>query len=182
MDGRAGRQRKAAIVTRLHLEYHHHIDASALSSMLRLIEDNGFGYQLRAIARPWRPKRRFRTSRSISTGSDWRAVLVLRCVCSNIGDAQHIGRAGRSERNTGNDDHALPGFRETFLHRDVAGTLDHVVLVMRILGDDAMDAPDNGKAPSGRDIGRQRDDRGAWPLAGYPQASRAGRRPADNGR
>jgi hypothetical protein len=32
-----------------------HIDASAdkLSSMLRLIEDNGFGYQLRAIARPW---------------------------------------------------------------------------------------------------------------------------------
>ena len=34
---------------RLHLEYHHHIDASVdkLSSMLRLIEDNGFGYQLR---------------------------------------------------------------------------------------------------------------------------------------
>lgn len=40
---------------RLHLEYHHHIDASAdkLSSMLRLIEENGFGYQLRAIAKPW---------------------------------------------------------------------------------------------------------------------------------
>jgi hypothetical protein len=39
----------------LHLEYHHHIDASAdkLSSMLRLIEKNGFGYQLRAIAKPW---------------------------------------------------------------------------------------------------------------------------------
>lgn len=35
--------------------HHHHIDASAdkLSSMLRLIEENGFGYQLRAIAKPW---------------------------------------------------------------------------------------------------------------------------------
>jgi lysozyme family protein len=46
---------KLQYVRRLHLEYHHHIDASAdkLSSMLRLIEYNGFGYQLRAIARPW---------------------------------------------------------------------------------------------------------------------------------
>jgi FkbM family methyltransferase len=40
---------------RLHLEYHHHIDASAdkLSGMLRLIEENGFGYQLRADSQPW---------------------------------------------------------------------------------------------------------------------------------
>ena len=36
-------------IKRLHLEYHHHIDASAdkLSTMLQLIENNGFGYQLR---------------------------------------------------------------------------------------------------------------------------------------
>ena len=40
---------------RLHLEYHHHIDASAdkLSGMLRLIEENGFGYQLRADSQAW---------------------------------------------------------------------------------------------------------------------------------
>jgi hypothetical protein len=46
---------KLRYVRRLHLEYHHHIDATAdkLSSMLRLIEDNGFGYQLRSIAKPW---------------------------------------------------------------------------------------------------------------------------------
>jgi FkbM family methyltransferase len=46
---------KLRYAKRLHLEYHHHIDASAdkLSSMLRLIEENGFGYQLRAIAKPW---------------------------------------------------------------------------------------------------------------------------------
>ena len=46
---------KLRYVRRLHLEYHHHIDATAdkLSSMLRLIESNGFGYQLRSIAKPW---------------------------------------------------------------------------------------------------------------------------------
>jgi Methyltransferase FkbM domain len=46
---------KLRYVRRLHLEYHHHIAATAdkLSSMLRLIEDSGFGYQLRSIARPW---------------------------------------------------------------------------------------------------------------------------------
>lgn len=46
---------KLRYVRRLHLEYHHHIDATAdkLSSMLRLIEDSGFGYQLRSIAKPW---------------------------------------------------------------------------------------------------------------------------------
>jgi len=39
---------------RLHLEYHHHIDTSVdnLSDMLRLIEENGFGYQLRANMQP----------------------------------------------------------------------------------------------------------------------------------
>ena len=39
----------------LHLEYHHHINGSAdkLSGMLRLIEENGFGYQLRADCQPW---------------------------------------------------------------------------------------------------------------------------------
>jgi hypothetical protein len=39
----------------LHLEYHHHIDASAdkLSSMLQLIEKNGFGYQLQTHNQRW---------------------------------------------------------------------------------------------------------------------------------
>jgi FkbM family methyltransferase len=42
-------------IKRLHLEYHHHIDASAdkLSSMLQLIETNGFGYQLRTPTQRW---------------------------------------------------------------------------------------------------------------------------------
>jgi len=41
---------KLRLARRLHLEYHHHIDASLdnLSWMLRLLEENGFGYQLRA--------------------------------------------------------------------------------------------------------------------------------------
>jgi FkbM family methyltransferase len=41
---------KLRLVRRLHLEYHHHIDKSVdnLSRILRLLEENGFGYQLRA--------------------------------------------------------------------------------------------------------------------------------------
>jgi len=48
----AGKLRQAR---HLHLEYHHHIDASVdkLSSMLRLIEENGFGYQLQSNNKPW---------------------------------------------------------------------------------------------------------------------------------
>jgi FkbM family methyltransferase len=47
---------KLRLVRRLHLEYHHHIDKSvdSLSRMLRLLEENGFGYQLRAhTLAPW---------------------------------------------------------------------------------------------------------------------------------
>jgi hypothetical protein len=38
----------------MHLEYHHHIDSQAdtLSSLLRLMEEHGFGYQIRSV--PWR--------------------------------------------------------------------------------------------------------------------------------
>ena len=48
-------------VKRLHLEYHHHIEDSAdkLSQMLKLIEENGFGYQLRTDATPWPAERTF---------------------------------------------------------------------------------------------------------------------------
>ena len=49
---RTGKLRQAK---RLHLEYHHHIDGSVdkFSSTLRLIEENGFGYQMRADSFPW---------------------------------------------------------------------------------------------------------------------------------
>jgi FkbM family methyltransferase len=48
----AGKLRRAK---RIHLEYHHHIDTSVdrLSSMLRLIEENDFGYQLRVNKGFW---------------------------------------------------------------------------------------------------------------------------------
>lgn len=44
-------------VKKLHLEYHHHIDASVdrLSRILRLIEDHAYGYQVRANMLPWLP-------------------------------------------------------------------------------------------------------------------------------
>lgn len=43
---------KLRLVKQMHLEYHHHIDGNndALSSMLKLIEDNGFGYQIASEA------------------------------------------------------------------------------------------------------------------------------------
>jgi FkbM family methyltransferase len=41
---------KLRLVKQMHIEYHHHIDleVDALSRTLRLLEDEGFGYQLRA--------------------------------------------------------------------------------------------------------------------------------------
>ena len=64
-------------------------------------------------------------------------------------DAHEVGRAGRAERHAGDDDDALAGFGETFLEGKPAGALHHVVLIVRILGDDGVDAPDDGQFASG---------------------------------
>ena len=47
------RSGKLQNVRQIHLEYHHHIDADvdALSTMLTLLEDPGFGYQVSARSR-----------------------------------------------------------------------------------------------------------------------------------
>ena len=47
-------------------------------------------------------------------------AVILR---ADEGDAQHIGRARRSERHTGDDDDALPGLGEAFLEGDAAGAV-----------------------------------------------------------
>jgi FkbM family methyltransferase len=46
---------KLRLARRIHLEYHHHIGTSPdnLSTMLRLLEGAGFGYQLQADPNPW---------------------------------------------------------------------------------------------------------------------------------
>lgn len=46
---------------RIHLEYHHHIDKSVdnLSSLLRLMEEHHFGYQIRSTLRSWPVEREF---------------------------------------------------------------------------------------------------------------------------
>ena len=67
---------------------------------------------------------------------------------SHEGDANHVGRTGRSERDTGDDDDALARFREAFVERDLAGALHHVVLVFRVLAHDAMYAPHDREAAS----------------------------------
>ena len=50
------------------------------------------------------------------------------------------------------------------------GAVGHVVDVARVLGDDRMHAPDERQAAGGVDIGRQRQDRHARPLARDAQA------------
>ena len=80
-------------------------------------------------------------------------------------DAQHVGRAGRAERHAGDDDDALAGLGEAVRERDPAGALHHVVLVVRVLGDDAMHAPDQRQFAPGRDVRRDRDDRRLRPFA-----------------
>lgn len=57
-------------------------------------------------------------------------------------DPQHVGRARRAKRQTGDDDDPLTGVGKAVAEGNAAGTLDHVILIVRILGDDAMHAPD----------------------------------------
>src|ERR1700728_1644591 len=70
-----------------------------------------------------------------------RGLFGDRRLSAHEGDAHHVGRAGRTERDAGDHDDALAGFGEAFLERDPAGAFDHVVLVARVLGYDAVDAP-----------------------------------------
>src|SRR5581483_9612968 len=55
----------------------------------------------------------------------------------------HVGGAGRAERDAGDDDDTLAGLGKAFLEGKAAGAFHHVVLVMRVLSDDAVDAPDD---------------------------------------
>jgi FkbM family methyltransferase len=56
---------RLALVRQIHLEYHHHIagNTDRLSEMLRLLEDRGFGYQLRTASEKWPIPRSFWFSR-----------------------------------------------------------------------------------------------------------------------
>jgi len=52
---------KIKLIKRIHLEYHHHINPedNNLSETLRLLENCGFGYQLRTSTRRWPQERAF---------------------------------------------------------------------------------------------------------------------------
>jgi FkbM family methyltransferase len=49
---------KLPMIRQIHLEYHHHMDSKEdrLSSMLGMLEDQGFGYQISAGTSRWPPK------------------------------------------------------------------------------------------------------------------------------
>ena len=78
---------------------------------------------------------RVRTSKRFRAG-----LLRSSRVRAHESDPHHVGRARCSKRNAGDDDDALPGLGKPFLHNDAAGALDHVILVARVLGNDAMHA------------------------------------------
>src|SRR3984893_9658589 len=61
------------------------------------------------------------------------------------GDPGHVGRARRAKRNAGNDNDAILRFGKAFASGQFAGALHHVVDVMRVLGDDSMDAPNESE-------------------------------------
>ena len=46
---------KLGLIKQMHIEYHHHIDGgvNSLSKTIRLLEDEGFGYQLKANSGRW---------------------------------------------------------------------------------------------------------------------------------
>ena len=48
-------------IKRMHIEYHHHVGTQrdALSAFLKMLESNGFGYQIKANQRPWPTEAQF---------------------------------------------------------------------------------------------------------------------------
>ena len=78
----------------------------------------------------------------------------------------------RAERHAGDDDDALAGLGEAFAEREPAGAVDHVVEVVRVLGDDAMHAPDERQLAPGRELGE------IATIGGFGR-SRATRRPVE---
>src|SRR6186713_3080671 len=79
----------------------------------------------------------------------WVRTLVRR-LRADKGDAEHVGRARRAERDAGDDDDAAAGLGEAVLEGEAAGALHHVRGVASVLGDDAVDAPGHGEPAPGR--------------------------------
>src|SRR4029079_327728 len=82
----------------------------------------------------------------------WVRTLVRR-LRADKGDAQHVGRARRAERDAGNDDDAAAGLGEAVLEGKPAGALHHVARVAGVLGDDGVDTPGDRELSAGRDVG-----------------------------
>jgi pimeloyl-ACP methyl ester carboxylesterase len=66
-------------------------------------------------------------------------------VRADEGDPQHVGRARGAERHAADHDDALTRSRPPLAMGDAAGAIDHVVDVAGVLGDDAVEAPDQGE-------------------------------------
>ena len=69
-------------------------------------------------------------------------TCVSRTRSGHPGDAQQVGRARRAERHAGGDHQARAGLRDACLERVLAGALDHLVDVVRVLAHHAVQAPD----------------------------------------
>lgn len=59
----------------------------------------------------------------------------------NVRDAYHVRRTRCARGYSRHNDDALTGFGEVFPVRDLARAPDHVVLIARVLGDHAVNAP-----------------------------------------
>ena len=81
---------------------------------------------------------------------------------------------GRARRNARCYNNAFAGFGEAFQFRNSRRAFHHIVEVMRVLGQHAMQAPGERQAPRRVRARRQRDDRRFGPLARRPQARRSG--------
>ena len=64
---------KLRFVKRMHVEYHHHIDPrkNALSRILKILEDNGLGYQIRTIPAEWPTATRFQDIAALLLPNRW---------------------------------------------------------------------------------------------------------------
>src|SRR5580700_1246755 len=101
-------------------------------------------------------------------------LLVARRLRTDKRNAHKIGGARRAEWDAGDDDDALAGLGKTFLEGEAAGALDHVVLIVGVFVDHAVDAPDHRQPSPGAFDRRNGDDGTLRPLPRHPHPGRAG--------
>ena len=94
-------------------------------------------------------------------------------VGADVGDTDHVGCARRAKRYTCGNDDTVARITETFRYNDTAGAVDHVVQIVCVASDHAVQTPYNRQTACCLDDRRKSDDRNLWTFTGRTQTGGA---------